>query len=670
VKAPGRSSSPPCAPRCEPFPSLRLSLFPILRLSFCLPFVVAAPVARAGEDVTVPAAAAGRSVTIAEQQATTQKAPPTDRQRFEETVVVTGSAEPVRLLELGRSLDALDGRRIAELPVRSLDGALRLMTGAEVRARGEGGTQADFSLRGGAFGQTLVLVDGVRLNDSQTGHHNGDIPVPLDDVERIEVLAGPGSSLYGADALGGVIQIVTRESGPRLQGRLAGGSAGFADGAISARVAGGGVAAALSLSAQRSGGFLLPREPGARGLPLPEDTIPDLRASDRDYRVLSGRARLSAGRNTRLTLSHVDKGFGALGFYGPAPSREWTTQSLAALDHSFSAGRRLGGSLQLFARAHSDHFLYDRRNPSLSENRHRSRSLGAALRLHRAFGGLRLSAGAEAGADWVASTNLGDHGFGRASLFAEGEGRWGPVVARPGLRLDAYGRFGSALSPSLALAGPLHTGLRWRASAGRAFRVPTFTELYYHDPNNLGSPDLRPESAWGGDAGLDLDLGRTGSASLTVFDRRETNVIDWVRPSTAERWQTENIRDVATHGVEASAREPLGPIALRARYAWLESSAPTLTLQSKYVLDFARHVFGLDLSAQLPGALRLAPTLEYRRKVDGRDWWRLDVRLARPLGRLELFADGRNLLDERYQEVIGAAMPGRSLALGLRLALR
>ena len=80
----------------------------------------------------------------------------------------------------------------------------------DVRARGVRGVQTDFALRGATFGQMLMLVDGVRLNDAQSGHHNGDIPVPLELVERIEVLYGPGSSLFGADAVGGTVNIVTR----------------------------------------------------------------------------------------------------------------------------------------------------------------------------------------------------------------------------------------------------------------------------------------------------------------------------------------------------------------------------------------------------------------------------------------------------------------------------
>ena len=227
----------------------------------------------------------------------------------------------------------------------------------------------------------------------------------------------------------------------------------------------------------------------------------------------------------------ADKEFGAAGFYGPAPSREWTQQTLASSTTPSSPGEQLAGNLLGFFRAHGDHFVYDRRNPALSDNRHESRSAGAALRLHRGLSdGHRLSAGVEAGADWLDSSSLGERGYGRASAFGEAQAA---RAARPRCVRACAGtptaRFGQALSPSLALTGPLRAALRWRASAGGAFRVPTFTELYYHDPNHAASPDLRPERAWAADAGLDLDLGRRVVASLTGFGRRERDVIDWVR---------------------------------------------------------------------------------------------------------------------------------------------
>src|SRR5437773_7631331 len=118
---------------------------------------------------------------------------------FKQSIVVTAADTPVALGSVTRTLTVITREQIAQLPVHSIADVLRLASSVDVRARGERGVQTDFAVRGANFGQMLVLVDGVRLNDAQSGHHNGDIPVPLDAIERIEVLHGPGSSLFGAD---------------------------------------------------------------------------------------------------------------------------------------------------------------------------------------------------------------------------------------------------------------------------------------------------------------------------------------------------------------------------------------------------------------------------------------------------------------------------------------
>jgi outer membrane cobalamin receptor len=127
-----------------------------------------------------------------------------------ETVVVTAAATPIPLGSVTRTLTVITREEIAQLPVHTVADVLRLASSVDVRARGARGVQTDFAVRGAHFGQMLMLVDGVRLNDPQSGHHNGDVPVPLEAIERIEILHGPGSSLFGADAFGGTINVITR----------------------------------------------------------------------------------------------------------------------------------------------------------------------------------------------------------------------------------------------------------------------------------------------------------------------------------------------------------------------------------------------------------------------------------------------------------------------------
>src|SRR5687768_14724107 len=179
---------------------------------------------------------------------------------YRQTVVVTAATTPVELGSVTRTLTVITREQIEALPVHSLADVLRLAASVDVRARGERGVQTDFAVRGANFGQMLVLVDGVRLNDAQSGHHNGDIPVPLDAVERIEVLHGPGSSLFGADAFGGTVNVITRRAVSDASLMVQGGSFGLAAGRGQAGFERGRIQQTVSASVERSSGFMYDRD--------------------------------------------------------------------------------------------------------------------------------------------------------------------------------------------------------------------------------------------------------------------------------------------------------------------------------------------------------------------------------------------------------------------------
>ncbi|HXE80896.1 MAG TPA: TonB-dependent receptor, partial [Vicinamibacterales bacterium] len=413
-----------------------------------------------------------------------------------ETVVVTGHAQPVPFENLSRAVVVITREEIARLPVRSVAEVLQYLGSVDVQSRGVLGIQSDFSVRGASFGRTLVLVNGVRMNDAQSGHHNADIPVLLEDVERIEVLYGQGSSLYGADAFGGTINIVTRrpEAGER-RAAISVGQFGHVDASAGASVGKGSLVQSVGVSASRSSGFM-----PARGFET--------------FAASSGTRMGSAGS---LLVSHLWKDFGANGFYGPAPSRERTNQTLVA----FAQRVRIPGAEGSFTtayRTHGDWFLYDPRRAASLPNRHRTHAVEATLKAQRPVAErTRVNAGLTVGGDWIRSNNLGDHAFARASVFAEVQHRITErTLLYPGLRVDVYSSFGTSAAPSLALSTWLSQNLKARASAGRAFRIPTFTELYYSDPNHLATPTLTAEHGWEGEAGLDW-IGPPGWLATGTF---------------------------------------------------------------------------------------------------------------------------------------------------------
>jgi iron complex outermembrane receptor protein len=130
--------------------------------------------------------------------------------RLTETIVVTGSYEPVPLEESDRSVAVLPTEENRRLLFNDLTEVLRFDPSVDLQSRGPNNIQTDISIRGAHYGQTLVLWNGIRLNDAQTGHHDLDTPVPLDSLSRIEVLKGAGSTIYGSDAVGGVVNFVSQ----------------------------------------------------------------------------------------------------------------------------------------------------------------------------------------------------------------------------------------------------------------------------------------------------------------------------------------------------------------------------------------------------------------------------------------------------------------------------
>lgn len=557
-----------------------------------------------------------------------------------EHVVVTATAAPVDTGSLGRELTLISREQLERLPIGSVEDALRLVPGVDVRARGPQGVQADVLIRGAGFGQTAVLVDGLRLNDAQSGHHNADFPLGLEGIDRIEVVAGAASATHGADAFGGAVHLISR-TGKYAAATAAVGS--FESARVDAAAGGGPGGLSGELWGSRSDGFMF----------------------DRDHGLGGARVSAQPGFGVRLGAAHARKAFGANGFYGASPSKEWTDLTMAT-----AAFGRTHETWTFDARgayrSHGDRFRWDIARPGFAENVHRTHAADVSARADRLLtGGTRMTLGAAAGGDWIDSSNLGDHQQSRGSVFGEAQVPLGARASlQAALRLDHYSTFGTAASPLVSVSA--WPGSRWRvrASAGRAFRAPTYTERFYSDPAHLASADLEAEDGWTFDAGADV-YARGFVAGGTVFQRRDRNVIDWVRATAIDRWQTTNVHDVATSGFDLHGTRHFARGFARVTYALLDTDAPSHTLLSKYVLDYTRHAIGAQAVADLGRGISLAVRVDHRRRSDAQRYTLADVKTSARFGRALVFIEGFNLLDEDYTEVAGVAMPGRSAAVGI-----
>lgn len=577
------------------------------------------------------------------QERTQPETAETPPQKFR--LVVTGTYAPVALEDVNRNVQILEIRKQREL-FGSFADVLKNDSSIDLRQRGPGDTQGDLSIRGGTFSQSLVLLNGMRLNDTQSSHHNLDLPLPLEAMSEVQVLRGAGSTQYGSDAVTGVVNILARPAGPEV--RLRGALGSFGINQQSGSVAGGTrtFSEQLVFSRDFSSGF----------------------APDRDSRNLGltsiSHASTALG-STDLLLSLSDRPFGADQFYGNYNSWERTKGWFA------SARQELGTKTEVdFAyRRHTDLFVLYRDRPQVFTNRHAVESWEGDIRRKETFGSAgRLFYGAETYADSIDSNNLGTHSRIREAGYVAYEGQWRKrFTFSAGLRDEIYGSFNNELSPSASAGLWISSKWKVRGAVSRSFRLPTYTDLYYHDPANIGSPDLRPESAWSYEGGVDWRPANRVRVEATVFERRDRDLIDYVRYSATDIYRATNFQRLNFTGVEASVNVRGGHTQVfSAQYTGLHGDQALLPgAISKYAFNYPVHAGVLSwtgsLGSQVVGRMRVGVADRL-----GRDPYGLwDTSLARSRGQFRPFLQFANLTSTVYQEIPGVAMPKRSVIGGI-----
>lgn len=521
----------------------------------------------------------------------------------------------------------------------TLAGALGSAAGADLQRRGSAGAQGDLSLRGSSFQQTLILIDGMRMNDPQTAHHNLDLPLTAYDVERADVLRGPYSSVYGPDAYAGAVNILTRRPDKdRLSARLTLGEFSTWAALASCDKKWKGFGQKVSLEKTSSGGY----RPGT---------------GHRSENLFSRSSLDLPWGELNLALGYLDKDFGASNFYGTVLSgeRERTITRFAALSQKTSA---VGLALEpkAYFRRHDDRFSYSY-NSAKYANTHTTYVSGGELRAKKDLGGYgALTAGGEYSAEKIESGNIGRHGAYRAALFAQYAASPAPgVEADASLRGDRHSAWGWQASPGLRLGFALAPGTKLWAAAGTSFRAPSFTELYYSDPANAGNAGLQPEKSVSCEIGLDWS-GEDFGLRAALFRRDERDILDWTRTGNSGQWTANNIGKAKVWGFEETLEGAVGELRGALRYSYVYKDTPARNYASKYALRYARHKAGLDLGW---AGLRLDLSAVHR--VNEKGYVLADAEFRKKYGALEAAVGVTNLLDTRYEEIPGAGAPGRWL---------
>jgi len=532
---------------------------------------------------------------------------------------------------------------------------LRLDPSLNLQERAGSGVQVDLSLRGSTFEQTLVLVNGLRVNDPETGHLNFDTPIPLEAIARVDVLHGSGSTLFGSDAIGGAIDLVT--SAPTHASatlRLGGGSFGATEQHLQLSGVSRSVAARLTASRDTSDGFYYAGEDdrGFHSNAVALDTF------------LTLTPKLAP---TEVLLAASDRPYGANLFYGPYDSAERTKGWFGAVRQPLPASV----TADFAYRRHTDEFILFVQNPAAYENNHIDTLWqGDLRRLSAPTKYFDLAYGLEADGDSIQSNSLGKHarnqGAGYANLSVRSLRR---LTLSVGARQEIFAGPTPVFSPSASAGFVFGHGLRAHAAYGHGFRLPTYVDLYYSDPTTIGNPTLKPETSQSYEGGLDWTPPSHSTFHLeaTGFTLRQSNAIDYSKYVVSAPYQATNVGHIAYSGVESILNyRPKFNQQLWLGYTFVHAAPPPAGLISEYAFNYAsskaeavyrttyRQIAALTSISIVQQTGRTAYPL-----------WNLNLTrtkgLVRPYVRLE------NLSNTAYQEIPNVPMAGRSVTGGLEL---
>ena len=593
---------------------------------------------------------------------------------------VVGSMVPAALPGVVRTMEMLTAEDLELLPGRSAAEKLQMVPGVVVSQRQQYGVQSDLSIRGSSCEQVQMLLDGYDMSDPQSGHHLMNLPVGQHDIQRLEVLPGHGSALYGSGAFGGTVNVVTERPGERNGGR--GALIGGGQGTWGLQAAGDVVlhqnnSARFSIEHLQTDGYDV----------LQDDGTEAWGGNDADTWTGTGRMihRFEKGE-ADIQAGYADRKFGALGFYAPYPSWEETKTAFVAARVNHPISDRITVEPRIFYRRHTDRFVLFRDNPDAYTNNHLTHKVGSAVRGIVDLGGRNtLAVGVEGVYEDIDSEGirggitgkaLGYHLRRRASVAVELDNNDGPALWQLGGRLDTREGYEPHFTGTGAMSYLVNEGLTLRSSIGTVHRIANFTELYYSSPTDRGDAGLKAETGWSWDLGMEWNQG-PWYGHISWFQRQEDDLIEWARPVESNQpWQAMNIAQGKVKGVESRLawRHGAGHV-LSVGYTWLdkETTLPG-NYEGKYTLLTPKHQVQLQASAALPWNLGWTVSGRYLERTAGPEDFRylfvLDSRLdwTHSSG---LFAGimGTNLLDRRYEEVPGVQMSGVLFTATLGLAI-
>jgi iron complex outermembrane receptor protein len=638
-----------------------------------------------------------------------------------ENVEIVSSRVPTLFSESPRVILIFEKEDIKAMPVQSLQDLLEYISGVDVRQRGNEGVQADIGINGGTFDQTLILLNGFKMNDVQTGHHNMNLPIDIESIEKIEILEGPGNRVFGVNSYSGAVNIITdTQKTNRLKLSLKGGQYGLMGGNVSASVNKKRFNNFLSLSGNLSKGY------------LPDETV-----NNTDFKNLNLFFETTLKTKVAdfvIQTGFSDKSFGANSFYTPSyPWQYENTKSFFTGYKTTRHGKNYNFMKSFYWRRHQDRFelfreskyermgdyfvddsdtakfaqgIYADRNYYKGHNYHKTNLIASELKYDIKTSIGKTAVGAEYNHAYIQSNVLSIEMQEPVDVLFEPFGNYTKAANR--FNVNLYAEHVYAYRNFMVGAGfssNYNSDFNWNfaggvdvsydfcnrsklfASINQANRLPTYTDLYYDGPTNKGNPNLQPEHAVSYETGFKY-LSPRLFGQINAFRRDGKNTIDWVHLPDSVEWQPQNITQLTTYGVGISVvwsfkNNPFFK-KISGSYTWLTMTKESGDYISKYVMDYLKHK--LVVSMQHTVYKTLTASLVFRfedregtysaydsilKAYTGEEEYDpftiMDVKLNYKMRFLSAYIEINNLFNTEYYDYGNIKMPGIWVKAGIEV---
>jgi iron complex outermembrane receptor protein len=580
-------------------------------------------------------------------------------------VVIAQNRLSAPLSENARNIQVIEKEEINDLPATNIPELLQYMGAVDIRRRGINGVQSDVGLRGSTFNQVLVLVNGVRMSDPQTGHHMMNLPVALEDVERIEVIKGPAARIYGMNAMAGAINIITKvQEGEDFNLTAGAGISAFETFGlnVTASLKNKVLDQSLSLSRQGSEGYRY----------------------NTDYNINTAfyQANIHTGALVPVSIQagFTEREFGANGFY----ANEAFIDQYEEVRTGFVSATTtfIFGDFVIKPRAswrtNKDEYVFLRQNPAFFMNEHRSNSyIGEMHASYNSKAGV-TGFGVDYAKETLVSNNLGERDRNVIGLFLEHRIKF--LDNKLGITAGVYGNkvsdFDFKAYPGIDAYYKINQRFNLFTSANWSDRIPTYTNLYYSSRTEQGNENLVAESAAAYEIGAKYNSSII-NITVSAFLRKNSNLIDWYKDSTnQEKWLIRNFNEVNMAGIDFNSTIDLGQtigvdhnIKANINYTYINAEVIDNAdiAVSRYALDNLSQqlLVGLQFDI-LKDKVNLNSNLRYLERESLENYSLLDMKLNYTGSNFAAFISANNVTDKEYRETNLVPMPGRWFGVGVR----